>query len=143
MDGTFNFDQEGRATVVSAPAWSVDALRAIQGELEFLREKVSDSTLSDSTLYQIVEQTTRRILDHRDDKLTRAIVEGVEERLAADRGDRYKKKKRLRTATVWFLGIVLATLAQFALERGVEEIDFQKVWPVIKDAVDRASPKTP
>ena len=44
----------------------IDALRSVQGELEFLREKVEDTTLSDFTLDQIVEKPARRILDQRD-----------------------------------------------------------------------------
>jgi hypothetical protein len=142
MEGTFNFDGEGRASVVSAPPWSIDALRSIQGELEFLREKVADTTLSDFTLDQIVEKTAHRILDQRDDKLTRKIIQGVEERLAADRADRYRKKKRLRTATVWFLSAVIQTLTQIVLQPvlqpAVEQIEFEKLWTAVDTAVHDA-----
>lgn len=33
MDGSFSFDAEGRVTAAVAPQWSIDALRAVQGDL--------------------------------------------------------------------------------------------------------------
>jgi hypothetical protein len=34
--------------------------------------------------------------------------------------------------------VIISTLAQFALERGVEQIDFKQLWTAIDDALDHS-----
>ena len=61
MEGTFNFDADGMATVVDAPQWSRDALDSIQSRLTALERVVVDKTVSDAAAFARLETTIEEV----------------------------------------------------------------------------------
>lgn len=65
IDGTYAFDERGIATALSAPAWSIDALRAIQEPLRLVATKLADPAVADDAAERIVERVVE-MLEKRD-----------------------------------------------------------------------------
>lgn len=62
MDGAFDFDSEGIASAISAPQWSIDALRAVQGELQEAAKALNDPAYSDQRAYGLLEAKLDKII---------------------------------------------------------------------------------
>lgn len=70
MDGVFDFNQEGLATVLSAPGWSRRALRLLQQSVEDLSAAVESD--DPAAFDQILER-----LEQQDEQLAHLITAGI------------------------------------------------------------------
>lgn len=76
MDGIFRFDDEGLTTVLSAPDWSVQALRSVQEDLGGLRSALEDPKATPAEVDRAVSTAAEK-LSARDEELARVIINGV------------------------------------------------------------------
>lgn len=56
IDGRFSFDGEGIATVISAPDWSREALRDVQGDLLAMANAAEDRRYSDTRAFALIDK---------------------------------------------------------------------------------------
>lgn len=61
MQGRFDFDYQGMATVLSAPSWTRAALVQVQGEVRDLADVVNDPKYSDSFVNTMIDQAVGRL----------------------------------------------------------------------------------
>jgi len=67
MDGSFDFDAGGIASVISAPQWSREALKAVQGELMEAARALADPNYSADRAYGLLDAKLDRILKSQDE----------------------------------------------------------------------------
>lgn len=101
MDGTFDFDSEGFATILNAPQWSIDALRAVQGELQEAAKALGDLAYTDERAY--------RLLDAKLD----VIVQQNADLGAHVRALRVKLTRTRLAATLVAASLILGTVSDF------------------------------
>ena len=111
MDGTFDFDELGFATVLSSPEWSREALEAVQGKLQSLKRVLANDSIPAEVAEKWVDRTLSDLrvsgdLDH--------------ERLADLIASRIKGKPRPKALAA--LMIVLSIVGGVATIRDGAEI---------------------
>lgn len=63
MDGTYEFDHVGRATVIDAPAWSEHALRQVQEGLLDAAEALANERLSNRRAFAVLDSKLDLLID--------------------------------------------------------------------------------
>lgn len=138
MDGKFDFDVTGRATVIEAPRWAIEALAEVQGKVDEVRQVASDQSVSADDVRKQISELTELIKQQakNQDALVRHLNAVLEKQLADDAKDASPKGKtrhRLRAG--------LGTLADAIQVAGglvyAGKLAGDKVWPYILDLVSR------
>lgn len=113
MDGTFDFDHAGIATVISAPQWSRDALDALQRDVTTIASAMRDEThYSDDRAYKLLEARVQR-LEQENGELGAQLATRVRE--AA------RKHPRKRFAA-FMAGLAIAIGAVASLPQAVDNV---------------------
>jgi len=122
MDGTFDFDANGRARVIDAPAWSRFALIEVQRQLEELAAALADERISDAEAGERIVGTVSAI-SARDKLLGDYIVKEL------------KGKSRTKSVKVvlWIAGSIANIVLGSVLSWG-----YGAVLELISDAVEQA-----
>lgn len=67
MEGRFDFDADGFATVLAAPTWSKHALKSVQDILHESARVLADTTIPDVQALKLVEAKLTQIADNQAD----------------------------------------------------------------------------
>ena len=104
MEGVFDFDAAGFATAISAPAWSREALAAVQGKVKALERMVANESIADAIVDRWIDKTVEEIRELGPDGQAAVIASAVAARAKVK--PRHRARKALAALVVVMGAIV-------------------------------------